>query len=978
MEESQEGMPCFPLTGISWGATGDHVTLCDPSGFLGVVGVEGLARMGEDSSPTIPVKLHWPFSEEAMAAASDFYEANGEGGILSHEAPLLSQPEGSPFLSSAGSGVEDIRGGGSNKKNGGKTGREEAGNVKEVEGSGDNLDLGDEEADAGAPSILSLTDTAKQFGMSGLLDENAANSSRSVSDPANYHKSHAPVTEGGMDLEAQAELVERYVSERYGLILPQAPFQSTCTPFIRNSRRRYLCWNAVGTIVAFKEGSGARYLEMRYTDTSYGSLRRENDPEVGFSLGVLSKEGALLAAPYRPPGQDSAARPATIRFIALGGFGSSTLSSWSMELPVWDRSRTGDIPVREYSVCQGSGVGGGEGEEDWGGVGVELEEGEEEEAAEIEEEEEEAEGGSSEDMARLHETKEGNRRKQQRKIAPSRVSRVKSIPDYSSVAESPLAIALGDGWGVVATDRDYVRCFRTGGGLQDAVLAMPGPIITIAAHGSLFAVFYHANLPSNSRQSITTELYLYTGLAGDLGAFPTLLATAGLPVGKDSHMNWAGFSPSGMLHVHTTAGSLLGMAAATGWRWTPVGDTRLAAACDAGRKNLKSVDGVPDSYWPVYLDCPPERPGSVSAGGVGSGGGGFGLGKGAGGGGSSPSTPHLPGRDLALFSVFCRGGGAGLPTASNPPPLTKAVPLQMPLLFPTPQGSSISYPFSDSSGEGGILPFTCDYTLLLREMGRLQRSWGREQGLIGGNCARVVAAGSAASAASKGLDAPNSIRQLADMLEGSRKADSKECADLDKRIVRQLEKAFEEKKDVAAVHLASRLHKDKSFEIASVRAFNHNCTGAGERIAQLGAVRDIPLPKQESLFKAAIAAAEAAAQTVASEASNSAASKAVESALSKQRALLSGEGADSSFGSTTTSNIAVAVTKVNAPVSFTDLKSSIAPGSTKNHPMPFSKKRNANEGPTSSGLAALLKSPERGYGLNSMAGEGGGSKRQAR
>jgi hypothetical protein len=69
---------------------------------------------------------------------------------------------------------------------------------------------------------------------------------------------------------------------------------------------------------------------------------------------------------------------------------------------------------------------------------------------------------------------------------------------------------------------------------------------------------------------------------------------------------------------------------------------------------------------------------------------------------------------------------------------------------------------------------------------------------------------------------------------------------------------------------------------------------------------------------------------------------------------------------------------VNAPVSFTDLKSSIAPGSTKNHPMPFSKKRNANEGPTSSGLAALLKSPERGYGLNSMAGEGGGSKRQAR
>ena len=271
----------------------------------------------------------------------------------------------------------------------------------------------------------------------------------------------------------------------------------------------------------------------------------------------------------------------------------------------------------------------------------------------------------------------------------------------------------------------------------------------------------------------------------------------------------------------------------------------------------------------------------------------------------------------------------------------------------------------------------------------------------------------AAGAALRGLDAPNALRQLGDMLEAARKADSRECAETDKRIVRQLERTFEDRRDVAAVHLASRLHKEKSFEIASRQAIKHNCTSAGERIAQLAVIRDAPIPRQEVVLEASIAAAVAAAQSVAHDTSSAAAAKAVEAALSKHlqqgglRAAASGSsssGQADPFLATTSATsseptftltnstgagggkapTAPPASTTNAPVSFTGLKSSSTSTSAtaprNAPPIPFSRKRNANEVTSGGGLDALVKSPERGslsgrHSSTSNGGEGANKRR---
>ena len=53
------------------------------------------------------------------------------------------------------------------------------------------------------------------------------------------------------------------------------------------------------------------------------------------------------------------------------------------------------------------------------------------------------------------------------------------------------AVTLGFGWVAVATDKRLVRLFSIGG-MQREVIAVPGPVVCLAAHGNQLLVVYHA------------------------------------------------------------------------------------------------------------------------------------------------------------------------------------------------------------------------------------------------------------------------------------------------------------------------------------------------------------------------------------------------------------------------------------------------------------------------------------------------------
>ena len=52
------------------------------------------------------------------------------------------------------------------------------------------------------------------------------------------------------------------------------------------------------------------------------------------------------------------------------------------------------------------------------------------------------------------------------------------------------AVALGDGWAAVATDRRQVRLL-TVSGVQREVFTLPGPVVSLAGHGEHLFVVYH-------------------------------------------------------------------------------------------------------------------------------------------------------------------------------------------------------------------------------------------------------------------------------------------------------------------------------------------------------------------------------------------------------------------------------------------------------------------------------------------------------
>lgn len=522
-------------------------------------------------------------------------------------------------------------------------------------------------------------------------------------DGADGLRTLGPERIGPSDQGVDIELVEKIVNDklrdanndalklvkaRLGLIEPQAPFQSGSTEDTsKKQTRRYLCWNAIGTVSFFRSGSDDTFVEVRFTDTSLGAVRRIQDQS--FTMAALGRGGCVFGSPFI-----SETSPGAVYFKAHGeSEAAASLVDWQYNLPV--------DSIRSRRATRGGDV---------------------------------------------------------------------DDDDDETLGESPVSVSIGDGWVAVATDRDLVRFVRNGGA-QDAIVAVAGAIVTTAAHGALFAVAYHRSMPTHSRQRMCVDLFEYSAVvgAGTTGQ-PRLLASADLPLGPNTTLQWLSFSDAGMLVAHSSQGMLLALHAGLGWRWTPILDTRIEAAKQAGN----TLSAYP-AYWPVAVK----------------------------------------GNDL--IAAFTKGKGAQ-PVVATPAPITDTLKFQSPVM-------------ADHVGSATIVDQVYIASELARLHRSWLSAAGLS---ATGSYAPIAIARTSANAAMRGASISDALSLLAAGRAAEASEDNAQNREGDKNTLRAFSKAVDERRDARAASLAGRLLAAKSFTVAEKIANQGQRRGLAELVGSLG------------------------------------------------------------------------------------------------------------------------------------------------
>lgn len=137
--------------------------------------------------------------------------------------------------------------------------------------------------------------------------------------------------------------------------------------------------------------------------------------------------------------------------------------------------------------------------------------------------------------------------------------------------ELAVSLAVGDHWSAVATNSRRLRLFGEAG-VKLAVLSLPGPVVSMCAHGPLLGVFFHSGLPSTSN-GLPLSFFGSRSKNGhddnDEGSTQTIgwwifhvasrrLVSSGspLPLSSGSRLTWCGFSSEGNLCTFDSAGIL--------------------------------------------------------------------------------------------------------------------------------------------------------------------------------------------------------------------------------------------------------------------------------------------------------------------------------------------------------------------------------------------------------------------------------------
>lgn len=397
--------------------------------------------------------------------------------------------------------------------------------------------------------------------------------------------------------------------------------------------------------------------------------------------------------------------------------------------------------------------------------------------------------------------------------------------DTSAAAESVQCIAVGDGWVAAATDAQFVRFFRFAG-VQDAVIALRGAPVCIAGAGALCAVVYHTSIPTAFTQHMTLDLYVNKcsvdgATSGEDGARLRRIASVGLPLRPHTTLTWLAFADNGAPVIQDSLGMLYALQAGMDWTWTPICDTGAAARA----RSSSSADSAA-ALWPIAVM---RVPAAVS----------------------QPDVPEpLVGkRDapvLTLAAVPVKKGTRRFPHVSAVRPVPLYIPLHMPLL-PGPEEAM-------------------DEALLRHELSYRSSVWAHSMGLSPHTLSAqtLAAAVEAAGAASRGEYGVDAVSKLASLRAESASGTRGDAATIDKAILRGIHSACKAGDDARAAALATRLHLDKSLEVAVRVVGSSGRTTTAERLTQFMHLRAAEASAEDPVNTAATAELLARAQALAS------------------------------------------------------------------------------------------------------------------
>lgn len=567
-------------------------------------------------------------------------------------------------------------------------------------------------------------------------------------------------------LKANREVAHKEVRRAMGFVTPQRPFQPTATKAGKEGGRHFLAWNGIAAVVARDQLIGGERVDTNvsvdFADAARFKSISFND-KARFTMAAVCEHGVFLGAPYVPPlgGSRTEDAPSEGSPAQLRFFCLDGFGSASAQR--WALSLPVFAPRRPEAQMP---------------------------------------------LREPEATFDGVRRER----------------DTSVAAESPVAVAVGDGWAAAGTDAQLLRIFRSGGS-QDAIFAVPGPIVTVVGRGALCAVIYHAAAPAGEKQHLAAEVYMIRvgvdSSATGGSVLPRLLTRVTLPMRPRVTLNWAGMAPNGWLMAHDSDGFLYAAGAGCDWAWMPVCDTKHAAAHpelfagaggDAGEVRPPSHErDTSDAFFPLDVVMAPA---SLAKGS------GVDEGKHA----VAPPDGHVP----LLQAVLIKGGRA-TPQCSSPLPLRNWLPLRLPLLDGLAAGAA--------GGRAEVLRL--EEASVRHEALRIQREWMLSQGLapVSGDSLSLSAASAAASAAQRGEvgDAADAGAQMkAAIDEGVRDAQRYGIA-IDKTVLAQADALLQAGMEFRASQLGGRLHIDKSFAMAQKFAGRYGAAAgaASDRFGQM-------------------------------------------------------------------------------------------------------------------------------------------------
>ena len=137
--------------------------------------------------------------------------------------------------------------------------------------------------------------------------------------------------------------------------------------------------------------------------------------------------------------------------------------------------------------------------------------------------------------------------------------------------EEAVSVAVGNRMVVVATSLRQLRIFSYAG-LQIVTLAVPGPVVTLAASDTdMLAVVFHSGRGLPTEQAMSLQLW-------DLHSRKTQ-PTQQLPLSPgEVTLQWLGYATNGVLVSADSAGVVRGLLSSWDYNWSPIADLSKAAS----------------------------------------------------------------------------------------------------------------------------------------------------------------------------------------------------------------------------------------------------------------------------------------------------------------------------------------------------------------------------------------------------------------